>query len=115
MTTLFLLAFVFGEGQSIRFESKEAPTGLRITKVVLHEYKKGTRSRVDIRGRYSGYDDGKVWFDFTLKNTGRVIGTFRTYVTLIRNEKFSKTFYVDLNREPQNTRAFFKFGEVRVR
>jgi len=108
---LFLFLPLFGEAKSIPFETKEAPTGVRLTKVLLYDFQAGSRTRVDVEGRFSGFEDGKVRYEFNLKNTGRVIGTHEGWIKLIRNEKFSVTFYVDIHTEPANARAFFKFGE----
>ena len=114
MAALLILAWVLSDKQVLDYHTDLAPQGLRMTKVTM-ELGSGNRARLTLEGRYTGFDNGKVWFDLTLKNTGKTIGTKRGFFDLIRNQTFSKVLRVQLLAEPNRTRAYLKFGELIVK
>lgn len=96
---------------SLPFQTAEAPQGLRISRVVL-EVRDDFSAKVTVTGRYSGFDKGRVYFDMTVKQGVKVLGTDRDHLDVVPRQKFHRVFWIKLSKDPSGARAHFKFGEL---
>lgn len=112
MLTALVLCLLTPETVTLSYQTSEAPQGFRFSSVTME--RRGNYGYITIKGRYSGFDKGTVYFDLTLKKGSRVVATDRDYVKLVPRQPFERTFSLRLSEDIDGARAHFKFGEIRV-
>ena len=113
MISLFLFALLLDAPFELGRQTRMAPTGLYLRKVVVEP--QSSRWLMTVSGRFSGPESGRVYFDLEVKKAAEVLGTHRTYLDLEKNQKFSRSFSIRLSDDPKGARCFFVFEELRPR
>ena len=110
---LLALLLMISLPQTLPYQTSDAPTGLRVSKVEVLSLKNGSL-KLQLHGRFSYSSSGNVYLNVTLKKGSQIIGSKdRVKLYLKANQKFTRTVHVKLSDSHlRGVRAYVNFGEV---